>query len=208
MITNKINEKGFVSVGPVDGTNTLSITGVGTSSFNQPVSLSNGIINFPVVPRHQIFQLANQSFTGSVHGRLRVSASLSTHNHNLLENIWDFINHKFVFPIEHGIYTIRLDGIIPTAGVTGDPIFHIDFEVSGVISTTSSAGHANETVHRQTVDTVVRSQGPTSPNHVHFHAVYIIHTDAQIVASGAQLYVATSGPALQFASGTMLIKEG
>jgi len=87
-------------------------------------------------------------------------------------------------------------------------VFHIDFEVSGVISTSGSSTHANETVHRQTVDTVVRSQGPTSPDHVHFHAIYIVHTDSQLIASGAQFYVASSGPALQFASGTILVKEG
>lgn len=207
MITNKINEKGFVSFGPKDGTNNLVVEGSGSTTFNQSVEFIGGVTNFSVIPKHQVLQLADQTFTGSIHGRIRVSSSLYTGS-QILENIWDFTNHKFTFTVPHAVYTLRLDGVIPTAGVTGDPVFHIDLEVSGVISTSGSSTHANETIHRQTVDTVVRTQGPTSPNHVHFHAIYIIHTDSILISSGAQLYVATSGPPLQFTSGTILIKEG
>jgi hypothetical protein len=207
MTINKITNKGFITEKPVDETNNLVIEGSGETVFNQDVVFSSGISNYSQIPKYQVFNLANQSFTGSTHGRIRFQGQAYSGS-RYLENIWDFTNHKFVFSGEHQIYTIRLDGIIPTAGVSGDPTFHVDFEVSGAISTTAPGSHANETIHRQTIDTIIRTQGPQGVDHAHFHAVFIINTDAQLVASGAQLYVATSGQSLQFTSGTLMIKEG
>lgn len=187
MITNKIGAKGFVSEGTIDGTSKTVID------------------DYPSIPKYQVVRAGPTNVSGSSnHGIILFNTS--TLDGGL--NLWNLSNGKF-FPLKSGqFYTLRLDGVIPLTGFAGNPVFHIDFEVSGVIEPGQESPHSGVSIDRQTVDVILRTGGSASPEHQHFHGVFVVLTTDDMVASGAQFFAASSGPEVDFLSGTLLIKEG
>jgi hypothetical protein len=152
--------------------------------------------------KYELFEsTGSQTISGSlVHHVLRINGASNVIRNGL--QIWNTSSHKFQ-PTEAGKqYAMRLDGIMSCS--SGQPTFHIDFEVSGNIPIgVAGASHAAHSINRQTLDIDLRS----SFDHSHFHGCYLILTDASMVASGAQFYGATTSQEITFTSATLFISE-
>lgn len=189
MVHNVIGPNGFVTTGPVDGSSTTEI------------------VDFAQVPKWQARETGPATVSGSsIHNIIPFTTASVTHVGEL--DVWT--GNKFTPKAANRIYTLRVDGFVPDDGFSGNPTFHIDFEMSGVIESgiVDPHSHDEETINRQTVDVFLRTQGVSSPNHYHVHAVYKILTTEDLVVSGGHLYATSSGPAVRFLSDTMLITEG
>lgn len=188
MIRNVIGKKGIYSEGNPDGT------------------FKNVIEDLSSLPKYQILKSSPVTVSGSLQhgvipfGTLALDGGL---------DVWDFDSSKLV-PRKLGeLYTIRLGGIIPDTGFSGNPTFHIDLEVSGIIPTGigDQSPHNVESLNRQTHDLFLRTQGQASPDHYHYHSMFSLIATEDTIASGVQFYAATSGPEVQFISGTLFIRE-
>lgn len=185
MIQNIIGSKGFI---------TKKTTG----------SYSTEIEDFASLPKYQLLNSAPLTISGSsIHDVLLFNTS--TLDGGL--DVWN-IEQNLFFPRRAGeFYTLRLDGVVPLTGVSNSPVIHIDLEISGVIDIGVASPHDEVSLNRQTIDLSVRTQGDL-PEHQHFHGIYIVLATEDMVVSGATFYAASSGPQVQFLSGTLLIKEG
>jgi hypothetical protein len=212
MITNRINSKGFISEGLSDGTVTTIISGAqfignvtfagditvaGSASIASPISGTN-------LAKYEAYQATgSQAFSGdSQHSVLRINAGFQNVQHGI--KYWNTSSHVFR-PTEVGrVYVIRLDGILSASA--GSPYFHVDFELSGGISTASPAHHSSASLHRQSVETaVVKAAGA---DHSHFHAIFMCFSDVTMVASGAQFYgTIDTAQTVTFKSSSMMIHE-
>lgn len=201
MTINKIDNKGFTTQGPINSNvNTIISGNVILPSGNLQVA---GPIGF--LPRYEWYRsTGSQLFTGdTVHSVVRFNGELSQGQNGM--HLWNTSSHIFQ-PTSADLgktYTFRVDAIMSSS--TGTPVFHMDFEVSGVLET---AGHHSSTsLNRQAVDLeIIRG---AQYDHAHFHAIFILLVDTQVVASGVHMYGAIDGSQnVTFKSGTLFIKEG
>lgn len=212
MITNRINSKGFITEGLNDGTATTIISGaqfIGNVTFDSNVTIiGSASISSPIsgnlLSKYEAYQATgSQAFTGdSIHSVIRINAGLQNIQHGL--HLWNTGTHIFQ-PSEIGrVYIMRLDGILSAS--SGTPVFHADFELSGVISTNGASHHGSASVHRQSVE--VEAVRGVNFDHSHFHATFMCFSDAAMVSSGAQFYGAIdTAQIVTFKSCSLMIHE-
>jgi len=123
-------------------------------------------------------------------------------NDSLLFGLSTWDTSSFVFqPAEiNRTYTLRMEGEM--APIAGDPVFRVDFAVSGASPNSVALGHFR---HHQSVDVLVRN---VAGAHQHVHAVFEVFADADLFASGGQLYIASDGPEITLLSASLMIKNG
>jgi hypothetical protein len=212
MITNRINSKGFVTEGLNDGTATTIISGAqfignvtfagditvaGSASIASPISGTN-------LAKYEAYQATgSQAFSGdAVHSVVRMNGGLQNIQHGL--HLWNTASHIFR-PTEVGrVYFMRLDGILSASA--GSPYLHIDFELSGGISTVGASHHSSASLHRQSVEVAVVKAAGT--DHSHFHATFMCFSDQMMITSGAQFYGAIdTAQIVSFKSCSLMIHE-
>ena len=218
MVTNKSDARGFITIGPVDGTvatilNETTLDGfttlngdvlfTGSASFINPISAS--FINPITAPaKYEVYQSGgSQIFNGDdIHYLFRIDGGISSINEGL--HLWNTSSYTFR-PTQLGkVYTFRVDGVLSASA--GNPFFHLDFAYTGELLVGSSSANREISLQRQSFEVAVVKG--TGLDHSHFHATFLCFSDARMIASGAQFYGAIdTDKDVTFKSCSMMIFE-
>ena len=165
------------------------------------------IEGFAMVPKYAAFSGPNQHISGSAIHKLVVFDTIVKDGG--LGSLWNMTLNKFEPQYLNGVYTLRIDAVVPNSG-SGDPTIHLDFDVSGgiAVGTADDHPHVSASFNRQSQDLVVRTQGNATPEHTHFHATFTVAADADLYVSGGHIYMASSDRNIAFLSASLFIKEG
>jgi hypothetical protein len=173
----------------------INTNGIITSSVLIPNTIFTG--SAATHPRYEYYKHSgSQVISGSTHVDFYVNG-LDNHINGGLTS-WNTGSSIFMPPELGGVYTLRLEGEVLPVG--GNPIFHIDFLLSG-----SDLNLLDEDFrHKQTVELAVRNSGP----HQHFHGIFVVFADADLYVSGGIFKALTSGPSITLTTTALMIKEG
>jgi hypothetical protein len=193
MTTHKLDHRGFITTGPVDGTSIAVLDG--HVSFSNP----------PTIPSKYQFikDQASKTFTGTF-----VYFNFTFTGSNTYEDSgtsWYNTSSHVFFPASLGkVYSMRIDGIMSSS--SGNPIFHMDFEQTGIITSGTTLDSSFQySPNRQSHDFDVVRGGL---GHSHFHMTFLVLATQDLVTSGGQFYCATNGnQVVSFTSATLLIVE-
>lgn len=99
-------------------------------------------------------------------------------------------------------YTIRVTGRTESTGGGGTGVIHFSLGLSGALPPFYVQ---NENRHSQEIE----FQSRNNLSHIHIHCIFPVFTDAQLFASGAQVYMTTTiAGGIQLISASIMIKEG
>lgn len=193
MTTHRLDHRGFITEGPVDGTSTAVLDGHVTFS------------NAPTIPsKYQVLRDAGRkSYAGqNVHFAFTITGS-NTNLHS--GTAWCNTSSCTFYPSAVGkTYHMRIDGIVSSS--SGNPIFHLDFEQSGLVATGSNQEfHNNYSINKQSHDfDVVRG----TLGHSHIHMDFLVLATQDLFVSGGQFFCSTDGNQIvTVASATLMIVE-
>lgn len=186
------------SDGPVNGSSSLNIPNLGnTNKSIVAISPSGTVENVSLSEkvRYEYYEhAAVPQSVDTTSSQLFINGATDVVNGGL--STWNTASSAFQPEGIGRVYTLRYAGLIDPVG--GNPVLHVDFDLSGSDFTREWSRH------HQSEENLIRNTGL----HQHVHAVFTVFVDEDLFVSGGVIHAETSTGIVSIASSSIMVKEG
>jgi hypothetical protein len=197
----RIDKRGLVTTGPPEDPTTLNVDHFANTKNKLLSADVNGKVTPVTVASGSRFEYyehgGGEQIISASDGFLPVQIDGAMDSFNGGLTGWNTSSNVFQPEEVNSIYTLRFAGEVVPVG--GNPIYHLDFVVSG-----SDPDQVVGFRHHQSIEQTIRN----TADHIHIHGVFVVFVDQDLFVSGGQFKMHTESTTLTLASASVLIKEG